>query len=268
MRAVGLVGKGTFGPINFARGEFGARVGIPRIMEVLEKHNVRGTWFTPGVIADTYPELIRELADKGHEIAHHGYFHECPASMTKAQEKASFVKGIKAIERATGGKKPVGYRVPFEIPNASDISTSTIKIMMDLGFKYISQHMGPYDFRVSKVRDGDKYYFDRPPKFGKEVDLLNIPVNELIEDDLAYFLGVSAFYPKLDNPSKVFEVWKMDFDYMYEHEPGGFYTLVLHPECTGRAHRIMLLDQIIEYMAQKPDIWFCTMEELANTWKN
>jgi peptidoglycan-N-acetylglucosamine deacetylase len=267
MRAVGLVGKGTFGPINFARGEFGARVGIPRIMEVLDKHKVRGTWFTPGVIAETYPELIKELSDRGNEIAHHGYFHECPASMTKTQERASFVKGIKAIEKVTG-KRPVGYRVPFEIPNASDISNSTIKIMMDLGFKYISQHMGPYDFRVSRVRDGDRYYFDRPPKFGKEVDLLNIPVNELIEDDLAYFLGVSAFYPKLDNPSKVFEVWKMDFDYMYEHEPGGFYTLVLHPECTGRAHRVMLLDQMIEYMARKDDVWFCTMEELANTWQN
>ncbi len=267
MRAVGLVGKGTFGPINFARGEFGARVGIPRIMEVLDRYNVKGTWFTPGVIADTYPEMIKQLSDSGHEIAHHGYFHECPASMTKVQEKASFVKGIQAIEKATG-KRPVGYRVPFEIPKASDISTNTIKIMMDLGFKYISQHMGPYDFRVSKVRDGDKYYFDRPPKFGKEVDLLNIPVNELIEDDLAFFLGVSPFYPKLDNPSKVFEIWKMDFDFMYEHEPGGFYTLVLHPECTGRAHRIMLLDQIIRYISEKDDVWFCTMEQLANTWQN
>lgn len=267
MRAIGLVSRGTYGPINFARGEFGARVGIPRIMEVLDKHNVKGTWFTPGVIAETYPELIKELSDKGNEIAHHGYFHECPASMTRTQERASFAKGIKAIEKVTG-KKPKGYRVPFEIPNASELSPNTVKLMMDLGFKYISQHMGPYDFRVSKVRDGDKYYYDRPPKFGKEVDLLNIPVNELIEDDLAYFLGVNSFYPKLDNPSKVYEIWKMDFDYAYEHEPGGFYTLVLHPESTGRAHRVMLLDQTIEYMKQKEDVWFCTMLELANTWQD
>ncbi len=267
MRAVGLVGPGTYGPINFARGEFGATVGIPRIIGVLDKYKITGTWFTPGVIADTYPTLIKELSDRGHEIAHHGYFHECPASMKEDEERKSFEKGITSIENATG-KRPYGYRVPFEIPNASELSEHTVRIMMDLGFKYISQHMGPYDFRVTKVRDGDEYYFDRPPKFGKEVNLLNIPVNELIEDDLAYFLGETPFYPKLDSPTKVFEIWKIDFDYMYEHEPGGFYTLVLHPESTGRAHRIVLLDQILGYISQRTDVWFCTMLELANCWKD
>jgi peptidoglycan/xylan/chitin deacetylase (PgdA/CDA1 family) len=267
MRAVGLVGEGTYGPINFTRGEFGATVGIPRIMEVLDKYDVSATWFTPGVIADTYPHVIKEIADRGHEIGHHGYFHECPGSMNEKEERESFERGITAIENATG-QRPQGYRVPFEIPNCNELSKHTIKILMELGFKYISQHMGPYDFKVTKVRDGDEYYFDRPPKFGKEVNLLNIPVNELIEDDLAYFLGVSPFYPKLDNPSKVYEIWKMDFDYMYEHEPGGFYALVLHPESTGRAHRIMLLDQILQYISQKEGVWFCRMIDLAKCWKD
>jgi peptidoglycan/xylan/chitin deacetylase (PgdA/CDA1 family) len=267
MRAVGLLGPGTYGPINFTRGEFGATVGIPRMLDVLDKHNVKATWFTPGVIADTYPDLIKDVASDGHEIAHHGYFHECPASMSEKEERVSFEKGSRAIQKATG-QRPYGYRVPFEIPQCNELSSRTVGLLLEMGFKYISQHMGPYDFRVTKVRDGDEYYFDRPPKFGKDVDLLNIPVNELIEDDLAYFLGVSPFYPKLDNPSKVFEIWKTDFDYMYEHEPGGFYALVLHPESTGRAHRIVLLDKTLEYMKQKPDVWFCTMLELANSWKD
>lgn len=267
MRAVGLLGKGNYGPINFSRGEFGITTGIPRIAALLDKYNIKATFFTPGVIADTYPDMVRDLFKRGHEIGHHGYFHECPASLDEKAERESFQKGVDAIKRVTG-KPPVGYRVPFEIPQANELSEHSIKIMLDLGFKYISQHMGPYDFRVSKVRDGDIYHTDRPPEFGKEVPMLNIPVNELIEDDLAYFLGVSTFYPKLDNPSKVFEIWKMDFDYAYQYEPNGFFALVLHPESTGRAHRIMLLEQIIQYIIQKPDIWFCTMEQLANCWKD
>ncbi|MDG6929529.1 MAG: polysaccharide deacetylase family protein [Nitrososphaerota archaeon] len=267
MRAVGLLGPGNYGPINFSRGEFGITTAIPRIIKLLDKYGVPATFFTPGVIADTYPQMVKELHDHGHEIAHHGYFHECPASLNEKEEIDSFRKGVEAIKRITNAS-PVGYRVPFEIPQANELSPRTVKILMDLGFSYISQHMGPYDFKVSKVRDGDVYHMDKPPEFGKEVDLLNIPVNELIEDDLAYFLGVSTFYPKLDNPSKVFEIWKMDFDYAYENEPGGFFALVLHPESTGRAHRMVLLEQTLQYIKQKKDVWFCRMDELAKRWKN
>lgn len=266
MKAVGILGPGTYGPINFSRGEFGIVTGMPRIMRLLDKYNIKATWFTPGVIADTYPDLIRELHRRGHEIAHHGYFHECPALLDEKQERWQFEKGIEAIKNSCG-ERPYGYRVPFEIPQCNELSPRSVKLLMEYGFKYMSQHMGPYDFRVAKVRDGDEYYTDRPPKFGKEVNLLNIPVNELIQDDLAYFLGVSAFYPKLDNPSKVFEIWKTDFDYVYDNEPSGFYALVLHPESTGRAHRMVLLEQTLQYIMQKPDVWFCRMIDLANTWK-
>jgi peptidoglycan/xylan/chitin deacetylase (PgdA/CDA1 family) len=267
MRAVGLLGPGNYGPINFSRGEFGIVTGIPRITNLLDKYGIKATFFTPGVIADAYPEMVKDLHSRGHEIAHHGYFHECPALLDEKAERATWEKGIEAIKKACG-ERPYGYRVPFEIPNANELSPRSVKLMMEYGFKYISQHMGPHDFRVSKVRDGDEYYFDRPPKFGQEVNLLNIPVNELIMDDLAYFLGVNAFYPKLDNPSKVFEIWKMEFDYMYENEPNGFYAFVLHPESTGRAHRIMLVEQTIQYIMKKKDVWFCRMIDLANAWKD
>ncbi|PSN86982.1 hypothetical protein B9Q00_10060 [Candidatus Marsarchaeota G1 archaeon OSP_C] len=267
MRAVGLLREGNYGPINFSRGEFGIVTGIPRIVKLLDKYGIKATFFTPGVIADTYPEMVRDLHTRGHEIAHHGYFHECPASLTENEEVESFEKGIRAIVNATG-ERPVGYRVPFEIPRANELSPRTVQLLIKLGFKYISQHMGPYDFRVSKVRDGDVYHTDRPPEFGKEVNLLNIPVNELEEDDLAYFLGESTFYPKLDAASKVFEIWKMDFDYAYENEPGGFFALVLHPECTGRAYRMVLLEEFIQYVLRKPEVWPCRMVDLANCWKD
>lgn len=267
MRGVGLLGPGNYGPINFSRGEFGIVTGIPRIAALLDKYGIKGTFFTPGVIADTYPEMVKDLHDRGHEIAHHGYFHECPALLDEKAERATWEKGIDAIKKACG-ERPYGYRVPFEIPNANELSPRSVNLMIEYGFKYISQHMGPYDFRVSKVRDGDEYYFDRPPKFGHDVNLLNIPVNELIMDDLAYFLGVNAFYPKLDNPSKVYEIWKMEFDYMYGTEPNGFYAFVLHPESTGRAHRMMLLEQTIQYIMKRKDVWFCRMIDLANCWKD
>src|SRR5579875_3156011 len=127
MRAVGLVGEGTYGPINFTRGEFGATVGIPRIMEVLDKYNVSATWFTPGVIADTYPHVIKEIAARGHEIGHHGYFQECPGWMNEKEERESFERGITAIENATG-QRPLVYKVPGELRNLNALPTRAVPI--------------------------------------------------------------------------------------------------------------------------------------------
>ncbi|MCL5672177.1 MAG: polysaccharide deacetylase [Nitrososphaerota archaeon] len=267
MRAVGLMGSGNYGPINFSRGEFGIVTGMPRILNLLDKYGIKATFFVPGVIADTYPDLIKTMHSKGHEIAHHGYFHECPASLNEKQEREMWEKGIDAIKRTTG-ERPYGYRVPFEIPAANELSPISVKLMVEYGFKYISQHMGPHDFHASKVRDGDVYHFDRPPTFGKEVDLLNIPVNELIMDDLAYFLGVNSFYPRLEAPSHVFENWKEEFDYMYDNEKDGFYMFVLHPESTGRAHHLMLLERTLQYIQTRPDVWFARAIDLANSWKD
>jgi len=265
MRAVGLLGDGNYGPINFSRGEFGIVTGIPRIMALLDKYNIKATFFTPGVIAETYPSMVKELHRRGHEIAAHGYFHECPASLNEKQEREMWEKSVKIIKDVTG-ERPYGYRVPFEIPRANELSPVSIKLMLEYGFKYISQHMGPSDFHPSKVRDGDEYYFDRPPKFGKEVNLLNIPVNELILDDLAYFLGVNSFYPRLENTDHVYGNWKEEFDYMYENEKDGFYMFVLHPESTGRAHHLMLVERTIQYITTKPGIWWCRAIDLAKAW--
>jgi len=51
-------------------------------------------------------------------------------------------------------------------------------------------------------------------------------------------------------------------------KPNGFFALVLHPESIGRAHRIMLLEQTIQYIMQKNDVWFCRMADLASRWKD
>jgi hypothetical protein len=68
---------GTFkakSPSAVSRGEFGA-VAVPRILDLLRQFDAPSTWYTPGHTADTYPDLVRRVADGGHEIAHHGYCH-------------------------------------------------------------------------------------------------------------------------------------------------------------------------------------------------
>ena len=63
---------GQTSPTPISRGEFG-RVGVERILKLLQKHRISGTFFIPGITLKTYPTACRDIAEAGHEIAHHGF---------------------------------------------------------------------------------------------------------------------------------------------------------------------------------------------------
>src|ERR1700746_1729000 len=62
-------------PTQLAKGEFGGRVGIWRLIELFDVHGVRATIFTPGRICELYPEALRAVVESGHEIADHMWEH-------------------------------------------------------------------------------------------------------------------------------------------------------------------------------------------------
>src|SRR2546421_6570974 len=96
----------------FSRGEFGARVGAPRILDSLSSRGWRTTWFLPGHAIDTFPKLCTRIVEEGHEVALHGYCHEDVSDMAESEERAILEKGIACVERLTGAR-PRGYRVPY-----------------------------------------------------------------------------------------------------------------------------------------------------------
>ena len=91
---------------------YGPVTGMPRILKMLERRNVRATFFCPGYTAERYPHLVRRVRDSGHEIAHHGYLHEAVQGMDEQQEADILDRGLEALERITG-QRPVGYRAPM-----------------------------------------------------------------------------------------------------------------------------------------------------------
>jgi peptidoglycan-N-acetylglucosamine deacetylase len=99
-------------PSAISRGEFGA-VATERLLQMLARWEIRSTWFIPGHTIDTYPDLVRRIADAGHEIGHHNYCHENPISLSLELEEETRVldRGTDAIRRITG-KPPEGFRSP------------------------------------------------------------------------------------------------------------------------------------------------------------
>jgi peptidoglycan/xylan/chitin deacetylase (PgdA/CDA1 family) len=84
------VWPGSFGiktPGYLSRGEFGAEVGAPRLLELFKKYEIRTTWFTPTHTMETFPASFESVMEHGHEIGAHGCLHERIAT-TRGERRA------------------------------------------------------------------------------------------------------------------------------------------------------------------------------------
>jgi peptidoglycan/xylan/chitin deacetylase (PgdA/CDA1 family) len=251
--------RGQTSPTPLSRGEYGARVGLGRVLELLERFDVRATFFVPGHTADTWPHLVKEIAARGHELGNHGYLHEVPNTLDAATEREVIRRGNEAIERAAG-VRPQGFRSP-----SWDLSPNTLDILRELGFRYDSSLMGD-DFRLYWCRSGDVVHPDRGFEFGRETDLVEMPIHWIL-DDAPYFNFSYQTRTGLTPASQVLEIWQDEFDFMYDRVPGGVYTLTMHPQIIGRGHRIMMLERLIRHMRARSGVRFVTQIDVAEAWR-
>ena len=201
----------------FSRGEFGV-VGTRRVLRLLKRHNILGTFFVPGLTAKTYPRLVEEIAQEGHEIAHHGNHHESPARLSREQERQVLEDGTKILEEITG-KRPTGWRSPGWY-----VSENSLELLVEAGFSYDSSLMS-HDVQISRCRAGDRWTKGEGVTFGNEVDLIEVPIAWHL-DDFPWFEYIPPKGGNLTNPSAVLETWLGDLNYARKYEPGG--TLDLH----------------------------------------
>lgn len=103
---------GQDSPCDISRGLFAGEVGVPRLLRVFERYDLRQTFFWPGHSIETFPEQFEECVSAGHEIGLHGYSHENPIAMTREQETAVLDHCIELVETRTG-KRPTGHVAPW-----------------------------------------------------------------------------------------------------------------------------------------------------------
>lgn len=252
-------------PSMISRGEFGA-VGCQRILDLLAREGIPGTFFVTGHTAETYPEIVRRIVAEGHEIGHHGYLHENPLALeTPERERAVLQRGLRALD-AVAGVRPVGYRSP-----AWDNSPYTIDLLLEAGFHYESSLMGS-DFIPHWCRSGDVIQEDGPYLFGDPVDLVEMPVSWIL-DDWPHFEYLSLRSAGINAtghsaPSKVEEIWQGEFSFMYRDIPDGVYTLTCHPQVIGRGHRLLMLERLIGWMKSHDGVTFTTLGAAADRFRS
>jgi peptidoglycan/xylan/chitin deacetylase (PgdA/CDA1 family) len=124
-------------PSDISMGEFGPRVGTPRILDLLDRHGILATFFVPGWVAERNKEIVKDVADRGHEVAHHGYLHEPPSSLEPEESEGEILDlGSEILESITGSR-PKGYRSP-----SWELSADSLRLLHERGFTYDSSLMG------------------------------------------------------------------------------------------------------------------------------
>ena len=225
--------------MELSRGEYGSRVALKRVVNTLEKHNVPGSFFIPALSLKMAPQMADEIKRlPRHEFAVHGWIHERNTRVPADKEREMVQQSIELLTEITG-EKPVGYRAP-----SWNFSDATPKILMDMGFMYESSMMSddrPYELVVD----------------GKATGMVELPV-EWILDDAPLFNPRGGRY---SNPREVLQVWKDEFDVAYEE--GTMFLLTMHPHYIGHRSRIVVLDELIQYMKTKENVWFATHKEAA-----
>lgn len=128
---------------------YGPLVGVPRILDLLDRHQIASTFFVPGHTAHRYPDAVRAIVAAGHEVAHHGYLHEQPTALTLEEEIEALDRGLEALAEVAG-VTPAGYRAPMW-----DLSWHTPGLLAERNFLYDSSLMDadvPYELAVGTPR--------------------------------------------------------------------------------------------------------------------
>ena len=229
-------------PMRISQGQYGNRSAIPRIRKLLDREDIRASFFYPAVSALLHPEEVKAIAAEGHEIGIHSWIHEANTTLPPGVERDLTFRAADTLEKISG-RRPVGIRTA-----SWDFSVDTMDIIRELGLLYDS----------SLMADDDAYELVAN---GEATGVVELPP-EWIRDDAPYFNFVrfSALRPYTP-PSGVEEIFRAEFDGAWEE--GGMFILTMHPHVTGHRSRMPLLARLIAHMKARGGCWFATHEEVA-----
>jgi peptidoglycan/xylan/chitin deacetylase (PgdA/CDA1 family) len=209
--------------------------GVPRILGLLERTGVKGTFYIPGWTAENHAEALRGIAAAGHEIGHHGYLHLDSGSVSGEAQREEIERGLSALERALG-VRPRGYRSP-----SWELTPETLALLLEHGFDYDSSLMGD----------------DRPYMVEGMVEL---PVHWSL-DDWPHLHWRAGRGDSFTAPEDFLATWLAEFDNALAERRHVTYTM--HPEVIGRGHRADVLERLIGEMRSRGKVWFATHAEVA-----
>ena len=233
-------------PSLMSMAEYGPSIATPRILDLLDKYDIKSSFYVPGFVAETHTDLVKEIFDRGHEIGHHGYMHEAPATMSNYEEEDVLTKGINILNDITG-TVPIGYRSP-----SWELSSISLKLLSKYNFRYDSSMMG----------DDAPYFIESESANGR---LVEVPIHWVLDDapNFVYAPSANRLGP-MRNPEEVYITWAAEFEGLYQF--GRSFNLTMHPQYIGRPGRLLMLEKLINYINTFDNVQFMRVDKVSDLW--
>jgi len=219
---------------------YGPNVGIYKILDLLEKYGIPGTFYVPGYTANIHPEAVREIVSRRHPVGLHGYMHETMDRLSESDEKRMFDLSIGSIRRFIGST-PTLFRSP-----SFELNRRTPGLLLDSGVLSDSSLMGddhPYFMKV-----GDR-------------KLLEIPVQWTLDDFEFWGHTKSNRQKPIADIVSTFRMWKGELQSLYSI--GGCFVLTMHPFVSGRSVYLEAVERLIKLGLETPGLWIASMKEVT-----
>ena len=236
----GGYGWGPFPDVTaWSHREYGHRVGVFRVLDVLEKHGIPPTIAIDAMTARHYPWLVRHCVARGGEIIAHGVSASqvITSLMSEAQEREYIRTSVDAVADATG-KAPMGWLGPD-----SGESARTPQLLAEAGLRYVCDW----------ANDEQPYRMNVP-----QGDLRALPVSLPLDD-------VNALWDRRMDADRYGRMIVETFEALYRDgaDHARLLTLTLHPFLIGQPFRIGVLDAALAHVAKHEGVWRATGAQIV-----
>ncbi|KKZ63580.1 hypothetical protein EMCG_02117 [[Emmonsia] crescens] len=258
-------------PINISRGVYGATVGVERLLKLLEKYDIKATWFAPVHSVESFPKQLAKVRDADHEIGLHGYTHEYVSDLSSEQQRSVLKHSIDVLTKFTG-TKPLGFTTP-----AWKTSKDLIRLLEEHGIIYDHSFMH-HDVQLYYAPDSSSQCVETnmanapeswmmPITRIRPSTVVEIPANSHLDD----------WPPLQPNPSRpatgfvdtqaVERSWKEQFDYAYREYDTFIFPMSIHPQVSGKPHVILMHERIIEHINHHEGVEWMTFGDMAKEFR-
>jgi peptidoglycan/xylan/chitin deacetylase (PgdA/CDA1 family) len=235
-----LASPGKVNHYSLSYGDYGWKVGVWRILDVLDKYEIKGNMSVNGKAAEDHPGIVKAVAEAGHEINGHGWVNDVTVTDADPDAERDEIRRCTKVLTEAAGIRPVGWTGP-----GSTGSAHTLEILADEGYLWNGDNASDDIPFIEKTKKGPIVIMPRT----------NSPHN-----DLTMWL-----HPR-NPPSIIWEGFKDSFDQLYAEGGAGYprwIEITMHSHIAGRPTLQPVIRKCLEYAKQHSDVWFARRRDIA-----
>lgn len=228
--------------LNYSWRDFGVRVGIWRMMDIMERYGIKGTVALNADVCTHYPRIIEAGNQLGWEWMGHGLNNSILLNQQPEAEERALIQNIVQTIKTGTGKQPRGWLGP-----ALTESHRTLDLLAEAGIEYVSDWVNdeqPYPMRV------------------KSGSMISIPYSIEVND-------IPVFLDQKKTGEAFGQLICDQFDGLYEDgaKTGRVMAIALHPFLIGHAHRAKYFAKALAHITSRKEVWVTTGSEIIDYYK-